>query len=241
MHSFRWGLLISTGALIAACANQTDVPATGSGGGTAMDLSGVSLATEDERVLYTLGQYLGQNVVDAGLTEEELAPVMAGLSDSALRRPSKVDLDQYGSVLPIFMQQRILATSESDLSAANEFMEEQATLPGATRTDSGIVIQEITPGTGAQPAADDTVRVHYHGTFANGQVFDSSVQRGEPATFPLNEVIPCWSEAVQTLKVGGKSRLVCPPDLAYGPGGAPGIPGNSPLVFEVELLEIVAD
>jgi FKBP-type peptidyl-prolyl cis-trans isomerase FkpA len=226
---------------MAACANQADMGTEESGAGMGTDFSSVGLTTEDERVLYTLGQYLGQNVVDAGLSEEELAPVMAGLSDSALRRPSRVDLDQYGSILPIFMQQRIMATSQTDLANASEFMEEQAALPGATRTDSGIVIQEITAGTGAQPAADDTVTVHYHGTLPNGQVFDSSVQRGEPATFPLDQVIPCWSEAVQTLKVGGKSRLVCPPDLAYGPGGAPGIPGNSPLVFEVELLEIVAD
>lgn len=241
MHSFRWGLLIAAGVVAAACANQTDAPAAGSGSAMATKLAGVSLETEDQRVLYTLGQYLGQNVLDAGLTEEELGPVLAGLSDSALGRPSKVDLDQYGSILPIFMQQRIMAASEADLATANEFMEEQAALTGATRTDSGIVIQEISPGTGAQPAADDTVTVHYHGTLPNGQVFDSSVERGEPETFALDQVIPCWTEAMQTLRVGGKSRLVCPPDLAYGPGGTAGIPGNSPLIFEVELLEIAAE
>lgn len=241
MHSFRSGVLICAVTLMTACGNQTDSETTGSGAAMSTDLSSVSLETEDERVLYTLGQYLGRNVTDAGLTEEELPAVMAGLSDSALGRPPRVDLDQYGSVLPIFMQQRILATSQEDLAAANDFLDEQAALPGATRTDSGIVIQEITEGTGAQPTAGDTVTVHYHGTLPNGQVFDSSVDRGEPETFPLDQVIPCWTEAVQTLKVGGKSRLVCPPDLAYGPGGAPGIPGNSPLVFEVELLEIVGD
>lgn len=97
----------------------------------------------------------------------------------------------------------------------------------------------MTEGTGESPTAEDTVSVHYHGTLRDGSVFDSSVERGEPATFALNQVIPCWTEGVQTLKVGGKSRLICPPDLAYGPVGRPGIPGNAALMFEVELLELV--
>ena len=112
---------------------------------------------------------------------------------------------------------------------------------GATKTESGIVITTIKPGTGATPKETDIVKVHYHGTLTDGTVFDSSVKRGEPATFPLNQVIKCWREGVQQIKVGGKSRLVCPPNLAYGDGGAPPIikPGST-LVFEVELLEIVA-
>ena len=107
-------------------------------------------------------------------------------------------------------------------------------------TDSGLVFTEITAGTGASPAATDTVKVHYHGTFRDGRVFDSSVDRGEPAQFALNGVIPCWTEGVQRMKVGGKSRLVCPSDIAYSDQGRPGIPGGAALVFQVELLEIVA-
>ena len=94
-------------------------------------------------------------------------------------------------------------------------------------------------GTGPSPTARDTVLVHYHGTFADGGVFDSSVERGQPARFPLNRVIPCWTQGVQQMKVGGKAKLVCPPDLAYGAAGAPPtIPPNATLVFEVELLAI---
>jgi FKBP-type peptidyl-prolyl cis-trans isomerase FkpA/FKBP-type peptidyl-prolyl cis-trans isomerase FklB len=98
----------------------------------------------------------------------------------------------------------------------------------------------ITPGKGAAPAAEDTVKVHYHGTLIDGTVFDSSVQRGEPATFRLNGVIKCWTEGVQRMKVGSKSRLVCPPQIAYGDRGAPPrIKPGATLVFEVELLDIV--
>jgi len=94
-------------------------------------------------------------------------------------------------------------------------------------------------GDGASPAATDTVEVHYHGTFADGRVFDSSVQRGQPARFPLNRVIKCWTEGLQLMKVGEKALLICPPDIAYGARGRPPkIPRNSTLHFEVELLAI---
>ena len=104
---------------------------------------------------------------------------------------------------------------------------------------SGLVYQSLKEGTGASPKATDTVRVHYHGTLADGKVFDSSVQRGQPAEFPLNRVIPCWTEGVQMMKVGGKAKLTCPPQIAYGARGAAGvIPPNATLTFEVELLGI---
>ena len=111
---------------------------------------------------------------------------------------------------------------------------------GETRTlESGLEITHLTVGTGPSPKATDTVVVHYHGTFPDGKVFDSSVERGQPATFPLNRVIPCWTEGVQLIKVGGKAKLVCPPKIAYGSRGAPPrIPSNATLLFEVELLEI---
>lgn len=111
---------------------------------------------------------------------------------------------------------------------------------GAMKTESGIVITTIKPGTGATPKATDTVKVHYHGTLTDGTVFDSSIKRGEPALFPLDKVIKCWTEAVQQIKVGGKSRFVCPPNLAYGDAGSSVIKPGSTLIFEVELLEIVA-
>lgn len=112
--------------------------------------------------------------------------------------------------------------------------------PKEEKTASGIVITKIKEGTGASPKSSDTVKVHYRGTLVNGKEFDSSYGRGQPASFPLNRVIPCWTEGMQTMKTGGKSKLVCPPNLAYGSRGIPGtIPPDSTLVFEVELLEIL--
>ena len=106
------------------------------------------------------------------------------------------------------------------------------------KTASGIGITTLKEGAGANPKASDTVKVHYRGTLENGQEFDSSYKRGQPATFPLSRVIPCWTEGVQKIKVGGKARLVCPANLAYGNQNVPGIPPGSTLIFEVELLDI---
>ena len=108
------------------------------------------------------------------------------------------------------------------------------------KTDSGILITTLKEGSGASPKSAEVVKVHYKGTLTDGKEFDSSFKRGQPATFPLNRVIPCWTEGVQKMKVGGKAKLVCPPNLAYGSRGVPGtIPADSTLVFEIELLEIV--
>lgn len=108
-----------------------------------------------------------------------------------------------------------------------------------TATDSGLIINHLIEGTGQSPQSHQTVEVHYHGTFPDGSVFDSSVERGQPARFPLNRVIPCWTEGVGMMKVGGKAELVCPPEIAYGAAGAPPrIPANATLHFDVELLGI---
>ncbi len=106
-------------------------------------------------------------------------------------------------------------------------------------TSSGLIYTVLVEGDGRHPKANDVVVVHYHGTFPDGKVFDSSVERGQPARFPLNRVIPCWTEGVQKMKVGGKARLVCPPEIAYGARGAPPtIPPGATLHFEVELIGI---
>ncbi|HET6718551.1 MAG TPA: FKBP-type peptidyl-prolyl cis-trans isomerase [Rhodocyclaceae bacterium] len=112
--------------------------------------------------------------------------------------------------------------------------------PGAVTTASGLIFRSLKDGTGITPKATDLVRVHYRGTFLDGKEFDSSYKRGQPTEFPLNRVIPCWTEGVQKIKAGGKAKLTCPPAIAYGERGAPGaIPPNSTLQFEVELLAIV--
>ena len=125
-----------------------------------------------------------------------------------------------------------LHATAADANASNAAKE--------TKTASGIVITTLKEGSGASPRSSETVKVHYRGVLENGKEFDSSYGRGQPASFPLNRVIPCWTEGMQTMKVGGKSRLLCPPNLAYGSRGVPGtIPADATLVFEVELLEIV--
>ena len=125
------------------------------------------------------------------------------------------------------------AMAQADLAATN------AKEPGASVSPTGLVYRALREGSGANPTAADTVKVHYRGTFADGSEFDSSYKRNAPAQFPLNGVIPCWTEGVQRMKVGGKAKLTCPPAIAYGSRGAGGtIPPNTTLQFEVELLEI---
>jgi FKBP-type peptidyl-prolyl cis-trans isomerase FkpA len=126
-----------------------------------------------------------------------------------------------------------------DSAGSQAYLEKAAAMPGAVRTPSGLVYRELQPGTGVSPKATDTVKVQYRGTLVNGTEFDSSYKRNEPATFPLNQVIACWTEGVQKMKVGGKSQLVCPSSIAYGDRGAPpDIPGGATLIFEIELLSI---
>jgi FKBP-type peptidyl-prolyl cis-trans isomerase FkpA len=131
--------------------------------------------------------------------------------------------------------------AEKEKAASATYLAKAAAEPGAVKTDSGLIYRELTVGTGESPKATDTVKVHYRGTLTNGTEFDSSYKRNEPTTFPLNGVIKCWTEGVQRMKVGGKSMLVCPSDIAYGNmGHPPAIPGGATLNFEIELLEIVA-
>jgi FKBP-type peptidyl-prolyl cis-trans isomerase FkpA/FKBP-type peptidyl-prolyl cis-trans isomerase FklB len=146
----------------------------------------------------------------------------------------------YANKIQELQKARMSVVSAAEQKAGQAFLDKAATAPGATKTPSGFVITTLKPGTGETPKATDKVKVHYQGTLTDGTVFDSSFQRGEPATFPLNNVIRCWTEGVQMMKVGGKSRLVCPAALAYGERGAPPrIKPGATLVFEVELLEIV--
>lgn len=197
------------------------------------------LKTEDDKTLYALGAAIGRNLASFDLSEAELEKVKAGLGDVALHKEPKLDASTYFPKIQELQNARLAASSEIEKKAGEEFLTKAAAEKGAQKTASGLVYSTITEGTGPSPQATDTVKVHYHGTLPNGKVFDSSVQRKEPATFPLNGVIPCWTEGVQLMKVGGKSRFVCPSGIAYGERGAPpDIKPNATLVFEVELLAI---
>jgi FKBP-type peptidyl-prolyl cis-trans isomerase FkpA/FKBP-type peptidyl-prolyl cis-trans isomerase FklB len=195
---------------------------------------------DDQKTLYALGLAISQSLGTFSLSEAELDMVKNGLTDGVLKRSPKADLQTFGPKIQQLQQARLALVAEGEKKAGAAFLTKAASEKSSTKTESGIVITPIKPGTGATPKATDTVKVHYHGTLTDGTVFDSSVKRGEPATFPLDKVIKCWTEGVQQIKVGGKSRLVCPSNLAYGDAGSPPVikPGST-LVFEVELLEIV--
>jgi len=195
--------------------------------------------TEEEKTLYAIGLALSQTVNDFSLTEAELEQVKAGLTDGVMKRPPKVDAQAYMPKIQALAQSRAGAVAEKEKKAGAAFLAKAAAEPGAKKTASGAIVIPIKEGTGAKPAASDKVTVHYHGTLVDGTVFDSSVKRGAPATFGLNGVIKCWTEGVQLIKVGGKAKLVCPADIAYGDRGSPPkIKPGATLVFEVELLEI---
>lgn len=207
---------------------------------TAAGAAAPDLKTDEQKTLYALGLALSRNLASFNLTEAELDLVKAGLADGTLKKEPKIELETWGPKIQQLQQARAAAVAAVEKKAGQTFLDKAAAEKGATKTASGLIISPIKPGNGASPKATDTVKVHYHGTLIDGAVFDSSVQRGQPATFPLGGVIKCWTEGLQTVKVGGKSRLVCPADLAYGDRGAPPrIKPGSTLVFEVELLEIM--
>jgi FKBP-type peptidyl-prolyl cis-trans isomerase FkpA len=197
-----------------------------------------STMTEDEKVLYAAGLMLGRNLASFNLSPAELETVEKGLADAAAGRPPQVDLQVYGPKVQQLSRARAAAKAEVEKTKSQPFLDAAAKEPGAVTTPTGLVFRSLKPGTGPSPAATDTVKVHYTGTLMDGKVFDSSVQRGQPAEFPLNGVIPCWTEGLQKMKVGEKAKLVCPSSIAYGDmGHPPSIPGGATLVFEVELLE----
>ena len=198
------------------------------------------LKTEEQKTLYTLGLLISRSLGAFSLSEAELALVQAGVADGVLKKEQKLDVQVYGPKVKELQEARLAASSVTEKKVGQAYLDKAGAEKGAARTPSGLIVTTIKPGTGASPKPTDTVKVHYHGTLTDGTVFDSSVQRKEPASFPLNQVIPCWTEGVQTMKVGGKSRFVCPSTIAYGDRGAPPtIKPGATLVFEVELLEIV--
>ncbi|HEU5197833.1 MAG TPA: FKBP-type peptidyl-prolyl cis-trans isomerase [Methylomirabilota bacterium] len=206
----------------------------------AVPVAAQELKTDQEKTLYALGVAIAGQLAPFALSPAEVETVKAGLTDAALSKPPKVEPREYMGKIQELRTQRAAVVAAAEKKSGDAFVTKAASEPGAKKLDSGVVITTLKPGTGPSPKATDKVKVHYHGTLTDGTVFDSSVQRGQPATFPLNGVIKCWTEGVQQMKVGGKSRLVCPADVAYGERGAPPkIKPGATLVFEVELLEIV--
>jgi len=198
-----------------------------------------ALDTEEDKIFYTLGLAISQNFASLGLTEDEVTLIQAGLADGVLGRDPRVEPEAYGPKIQPTLQARVAAIAEREKNEGKAFVAKAAEEAGAVTTESGVVYLELEQGDGPSPSATDSVKIHYHGTLRDGEVFDSSVD-GDPVTFALTGVIGCFSEGVQKMKVGGKSKLTCPPDTAYGDRGSPPkIRPGATLVFEVELLEIV--
>jgi FKBP-type peptidyl-prolyl cis-trans isomerase FkpA len=198
-------------------------------------------STDDQKTIYALGIGLARNLEPFHLKPDELEYLFAGMRDQIAGKQPQVALDEYGPKIRTLAESRTATASAAEKAAGADFLAKEAAAPGATKTASGLIKRVITPGTGAQPSADDSVKVSYEGKLRDGTVFDSTAKHGgQPAVMPLGRVIPCWTEALQTMKVGEKAHITCPPDLAYGDHGAPPlIPPGATLAFDVQLIEIV--
>lgn len=204
----------------------------------------LDLENEDNRIAYSIGANIGQNLQAQQVVEGlDLDAFFAGMRD-AIGGETQLDQDSMMQAIQTFMERQAdqeAAAFADNLSASEDFLAENATKDGITVLESGLqyeILESGSPG-GQSPTTSDSVLAHYHGTLPNGSVFDSSVDRGEPATFGVSQVISGWTEALQLMTVGDKWRLYIPPAMAYGEASpTPAIPPNSALVFEVELLEI---
>jgi FKBP-type peptidyl-prolyl cis-trans isomerase FkpA/FKBP-type peptidyl-prolyl cis-trans isomerase FklB len=196
--------------------------------------------TDEQKTLYALGLAVNQSLSNFNLSEPEFEMVKSGITDGFFKRP-KVDIQTFGLKISELQQARASVVAEAEKKVGAAFLTKVAAESGAKKTESGAILKTIKEGNGAIPKMTDMVKVQYQGTLIDGTVFDSSAKQGEPAMLRVNEMSKCWVEGMQQIKVGGKSKLVCPSNLAYRDKGLPPLikPGAT-LVFEIELLEIVA-
>ena len=192
------------------------------------------------RVPYSYGYDLGKKLADLGFDAMETKHILSGLGDGMNGVKPSFDTDKYQEQIRALIEGHLAQKTEKEKAAGKTYGEKFAKEEGVKPLTGGGWYKIVKKGTGPNATADDTVKVNYEGKLTDGTVFDSSYKRGEPATFPLKGVIPCWTNGVAKLKVGGKAKLVCPSDAAYGDRGHPPvIPGGATLVFDVELLDIV--
>lgn len=208
------------------------------GGGP--DAKGIQLKSEDDKTFYAMGFMLGSNLQRLKLSDQEISALYKGLAASAKAQKAEIELEVYQPKIQEMFKSRMQKVAQEQKDAGKKYAEDYLKKnTNAKKTESGLVYEVLKEGTGATPKATDIVEVHYHGTLTNGEVFDSSVDRGKTIEFPLNRVIKGWTEGLQLMKEGAKYRFVIPSELAYGENGAPPkIPGGSTLVFEVELFKV---
>ncbi len=205
------------------------------------------LTTDQQKAGYSVGANIGGGLAGQGLKEDlDIAALVQGIQDAMAGGTMKMTPDAMQAAieqLSATVQGRAQAQMEQQAQAGKDFLAKNATAAGVKTTASGLQYLVVTEGSDAnapKPKETDTVRVHYHGTLIDGTVFDSSVERNEPISFPLNGVIPGWTEGLQLMNVGDKYRFFIPSELGYGANGAGPIPPNSTLIFDVELLGIEA-
>ncbi|SET58411.1 FKBP-type peptidyl-prolyl cis-trans isomerase FklB [Thalassotalea agarivorans] len=208
------------------------------------DMSENTFESIEQRVSYGVGRQLGDQLRNNPFKEFDVTAVQAGLADAIAGIESQVSheaLNEAFAVVSQKLQEQEQAIAKEKAAEGEAFLAENAKRDEVTVTESGLQYEVLTTGEGEKPSASSTVRTHYHGTFTNGDVFDSSYDRGQPAEFPVNGVIAGWTEALQMMTEGSKWRLYIPYNLAYGEQGSQGaIPPYATLVFDVELLAVVS-
>lgn len=220
----------ATAAVLASCSK-----------GDSKDKDATKLVSTEQRASYGIGYNMGENLAQQKGVTFDRAALQAGIADGlsgAKARVEEKDLEAAFNVLQQRSQAAMAEAAKTNLAAATAFLEKNKSKSGVKTTASGLQYEVLKSGSGKKPKASDRVEVHYHGTLIDGTVFDSSVDRGEPATFSVTGLIPAWTEALQMMSVGDKWKLYVPPSIAYGPRAAGKIPPNSALMFEVELLGI---
>ncbi|MFT5725167.1 MAG: FKBP-type peptidyl-prolyl cis-trans isomerase/predicted small secreted protein [Bacteroidia bacterium] len=227
MKKLILGLAMSTMALTAC----------NSGNGAAGD---IELLDAHDSMSYAIGCLIADNNATNFGDDLDIDIFFAGIRDQG---DSSTDLlipfDEAEMILQAYAFKKTDAAAQNTLAAGQAFLAENSTKEGVVTLPSGLQYEVVTEGTGAKPSLEDKVKCHYTGTFIDGKVFDSSVERGEPAEFDVNGVIKGWQEAVPMMAVGSKWNIYVPSDLAYGARDNQGMPGNSTLIFEIELLDIV--
>ena len=193
-----------------------------------------------EKVSYALGLSIGNNLIGSGINDVNLEKFVQGVKDVLEKTKPEISYDEAKTVLDAYFQELASKMQALNQQIGVEFLAENKQKAGVVELPSGLQYQILTEGTGDTPSAADQVECHYHGTMLNGQVFDSSVERGEPAVFGVGQVIAGWVEALQLMKEGSKWRLFIPSQLAYGERGAgEAIPPFATLIFDVELLKVI--
>jgi FKBP-type peptidyl-prolyl cis-trans isomerase len=200
------------------------------------------LKTDDDKTFYALGLVLANQLTPFKMTAEELALVQAGMTDGTLKKPPKIDIEAFGPKIKPLADARVAAGAGDEKKKGKAYLDTIAAKPGITKNPSGLLMETVTAGTGKSPVAGDKVKVNYKGTLIDGTEFDASAKHGGAYQVTVEgqpPIIKCWNEALTKMKVGGKAKIYCPAEIAYGDQPKGQIPAGATLVFELEVVEIV--